>query len=81
MNMQASAYGRLGDAPRAIETRSGKPMTVGTLAVDAGEEDGPPLWLGIVAFGKLADLLLRHAKGDLVSASGRVQVRRWTCAW
>ncbi|HEX2796054.1 MAG TPA: single-stranded DNA-binding protein [Immundisolibacter sp.] len=34
--------------------------------------------LGIVAFGKLADLLLRHAKGDLLSASGRMQVRRWT---
>lgn len=33
---------------------------------------------GIVAFGKLADLRLRHTKGDLVSASGRVQVRRWT---
>lgn len=37
----------------------------------------PAAWLGIVAFGKLAELLLRHAKGDLVSASGRVQVRRW----
>lgn len=56
-------------------------MTVATLAVDAGEEDGPQLWLGIVAFGKLAELRLRHAKGDLVSASVRVQVRRWTCAW
>lgn len=33
MSMQASAYGRLGGAPRAIETRSGKPMTVATLAV------------------------------------------------
>lgn len=78
MSLQAGAYGRLGGAPRAIETRSCKPMTVATLAVDAGEEDGPQLWLGIVAFGKLAGLRLRHAKGDLVSASGRVQVRRWT---
>lgn len=80
MSLQASAYGRLGGAPRAIETRSGNPMTVATLAMDAGEEDGPQLWLGIVAFGKLADLLLRHAKGDLLSASGRVQVRRCTDA-
>lgn len=78
MSLQASAYGRLGGAPRAIETKNGKPMAVATLAVDVGDDEGPPLWLGIVAFGKLADLLLRHAKGDLVSASGRVQVRRWT---
>jgi single-strand DNA-binding protein len=76
--MQASAYGRLGSAPRAIETRSGKPMTVTTLAVDAGDDDGPPLWLGIVAFGRLAEQLQRHAKGDPVSVSGRMEVRRWT---
>lgn len=76
--MQASAYGRLGGDPRSIETRSGKAMTVATLAVDAGDDDGPPLWLGIVAFGRLADDLLRHAKGDPLSVSGRLQVRRWT---
>lgn len=78
MSASMAAYGRLGADPRAVETRSGKPMTVATLAVDLGEADGPPLWLGIVAFGRLADELQRHHKGDLVSVSGRLQVRHWT---
>lgn len=78
MSAALSAYGRLGADPRAVETRSGKAMTVATLAVDAGDADAPPLWLGVVAFGKLADELTRHHKGDLLSVSGRLQVRHWT---
>lgn len=78
MSATLAAYGRLGNDPRAIETKSGKPMTVATLAVDVGEADAPPLWLGIVAFGKLADELLKHHKGDMLSASGRLQVRQYT---
>lgn len=78
MSAALAAYGRLGADPRAVETRSGKAMTMATLAVDLGEADGPPLWLGIVAFGRLADELQRHRKGDMVSASGRLQVRHWT---
>jgi single-strand DNA-binding protein len=78
MSASIAAYGRLGADPREIATRSGKPMSVATLALDAGDDDGPPLWLGIVAFGRLAEQLQRHAKGDPLSVSGRVQVRRWT---
>ena len=78
MSATLAAYGRLGNDPRAIETKSGKPMTVATLAVDVGEADAPPLWLGVVAFGRLADELLRHRKGDMLSASGRLQVRQYT---
>lgn len=68
----------MGGDPKAVNTKTGTPMTVATLAVDAGEADAPPLWLGVVAFGKLADELLRHRKGDTLSASGRLQVRHWT---
>jgi single-strand DNA-binding protein len=78
MTASIAAYGRLGSDPRAVTTKSGKAMTVATLAVDIGEADGPPLWLGVVAFGKLADDLLRHRKGDTLSLSGRLQVRHWT---
>lgn len=77
MSVQASAYGRLGGDPRQIPTKSGKDMAVANLAVDAGDEDGPPLWIGLVCFGRLAEQLLRHAKGEPLSASGRLQVRRW----
>lgn len=77
MSMQAAVYGRIGQDPRSIETRSGKPMAVTSIAVDIGESDDPALWVGIVAFGKVAEDLLRHSKGDLISASGRVQRNTW----
>ncbi|WP_431321655.1 single-stranded DNA-binding protein [Rhizobium sp. YTU87027] len=76
--MQSAAYGRLGQEPRSIQTQSGNAMAVASIAVSVGEHDEPPLWIGILAFGKLADDLLRHQKGDMVSASGRVQRSSWT---
>ena len=87
MSAQISAYGRLGGDPRPIETRTGTSMTVASVAVDVADprdrgEDGageaPPLWLGIVAFGRQAETLARHGKGDLVSVCGRLQSRRYT---
>jgi hypothetical protein len=41
MSATASVYGRLGGDPEAIATRTGKPMTRASLAVDEGE--GPRL--------------------------------------
>ncbi|MDU2782424.1 MAG: single-stranded DNA-binding protein, partial [Enterobacter sp.] len=35
-------------------------------------------WLGVVAFGKQADALAGHVKGDLVSVAGAMQVNQWT---
>ncbi len=75
--MQCAAWGRLGQDPRAIETRSGKPMTVASLAVQPADELEEPLWLGVVAFGAQAEALLKHAKGECLSVSGRLQRRRW----
>jgi single-strand DNA-binding protein len=74
-----SAWGRLGNDPKAITTTTGKPMTVATLAVNlGGAEDAAPLWLGLVAFGGQAEILLRHTKGDCLSIAGRLQRRDWT---
>jgi single-strand DNA-binding protein len=78
MSMQAAVYGRIGQDPRSIETRSGKSMAVTSIAVNIGENDDAALWVGVVAFGKVAEELLRHSKGDLISASGRVQRNTWT---
>lgn len=36
------------------------------------------MWLGVVAFGKQADFLMRHDKGELVSVSGSLQMNQWT---
>lgn len=82
MTAQLSAYGRLGGDPRAIETATGRPMAVASLAGDVadprGGDEQPPLWLGVVAFGYQAEQLLRHAKGDLLSVQGRLQRRVYT---
>lgn len=78
MSMQAAVYGRVGQEPRSIDTKSGKAMAVTSIAVAIDDHDAPPLWVGVVAFGRVAEDLLRHAKGDLVSVSGRVQRNSWT---
>lgn len=83
MTAHISAYGRLGDDPKHIETRTGTEMAVASLAVDVADgrdadRNTPPLWLRILAFGKIAGTLERHAKGDPVSVAGRLQLNRFT---
>jgi single stranded DNA-binding protein len=78
MTAQIAVYGRLGADPVQRQSQSGKDWATASLAVGlAKDEDGPPTWFGIVAFGKTAEILCRHAKGDLVSVSGRVQLNRY----
>lgn len=50
---------------------------VASLAVEVAD-DGEPEWLGVVAFAETAETLARHAKGDCVSVSGRLQRRTYT---
>ena len=76
--IQVSAYGRLGQDPRAIETRSGKAMSVASLAVQPSDEFEEPLWLNVVAFNRLAERLLKHSKGECLSVCGRVQRNTYT---
>lgn len=82
MTMQIAAWGRLANDPKEISTTNGNTrMAVSTAAVDVAdprdEQDDAPLWLGVVAFGRQAEALLKHQKGDCVSVSGRVQRRRY----
>ena len=47
--------------------------------LSAGKEADPETeWLGIVCFGRLAETLLGHEKGSLLSVSGRVQINSYT---
>ena len=81
MSAQLAAHGRLGEDPKEITTSSGKAMAVCSLAVaieEHGAGDPPPLWIGILAFGRTAEELLRHRRGDLLSVAGRLQRKRWT---
>ena len=84
-NATLAVYGRLGSDPREHETRKGGAMATASLAVNVpdrsqGAEDGATetLWFNVVAFGRVAESLAQHAKGDPVSVSGRLQWSRWT---
>lgn len=78
MSAQLAAYGRLGSDPVERTSQAGRAWATCTIAVAMqGEDDTPPLWLGIVAFGRAAEALCRHAKGDLLSVSGQMKLNRW----
>ena len=83
-NATLAVYGRLGSDPREHTTRTGNAMTTASLAVDVpdrtqGAEEGATetLWLRVTAFGRQAQDLAWHAKGDPVSVCGRLQFSRW----
>lgn len=57
-------------------------MTTARLAVSLPgnhSDDGQAtFWLGVLAFGRVADSLARHRKGELVSVAGPLQANTWT---
>ncbi|HBM0000541.1 TPA: single-stranded DNA-binding protein [Salmonella enterica subsp. enterica serovar Kodjovi] len=82
MTAQISAYGRLVADPQTKTTNKGTNMTMARMAVSlpcsAAQDGQATLWLGVLAFGKQADALAKHTKGDLVSVSGQLQINQWT---
>lgn len=80
MTAHVSAWGRLGREPQEIATSNDKTMAVASIALDIADprqDDPAPLWLGVVAFGKYAEALLKHDKGECISVSGRLQRRTY----
>jgi single stranded DNA-binding protein len=79
---QIAAYGRLVADVQSKTTSNGNTMAFCRMAVSlpchSAENGEAPFWLGVVAFGKQADALARHSKGELVSVSGAMQVNQWT---
>ncbi|MEQ1955325.1 single-stranded DNA-binding protein [Mesorhizobium sp. CN2-181] len=73
--MHSAIHGRLGRDPNQITTKTGTAMATAPVAVTL---DGETLWVRVVAFNKLAEILLRHMKGEMVSVSGRCQLSKWT---
>ncbi len=82
MTAQISAYGRLVADPQTRTTNSGTSMAMARMAVslpcNAAESGEATFWLGVIAFGKQADALAKHQKGDLVSVAGNMQLNQWT---
>lgn len=77
MTAHAAVYGRLGRDPEQRTSAAGKVWASASMAVQAGDDDAA-MWFGVVAFGKVAETLCRHAKGDPIGVSGRLQMNRWT---
>ncbi|EET5461233.1 single-stranded DNA-binding protein [Escherichia coli] len=82
MTVQIAAYGRLVDDPQVKQTSKGTPMTLARMAVSlpcSQAQDGQAtLWLSVLAFGKQADQLAGHEKGNVISVSGTMQISQWT---
>ncbi|MFB9085802.1 single-stranded DNA-binding protein [Erwinia tracheiphila] len=82
MTAQIAAYGRLVADVQSKTTSNGNAMTFGRMVVSLpchNTENGEaPFWLGVVAFGKQAEALARHGKGELISVSGTMQINQWT---
>ena len=84
MSAHAAIYGRLGRDPETRETANGKAMTVGAVAVDlecrerGKDTEMQAKWFDIISFGRVAEDLARHVKGDLVSIADRLQLSAWT---
>ena len=78
--IRASIYGRLGADPVERETRNGKTMVTASLAVSAGRPDAgeETQWFKLIAFGRAAEALARHVKGDLIGCMGELYRNRYT---
>jgi single-strand DNA-binding protein len=70
--IRAAIHGRLGADPVPRETRTGKPMTTVSVAVDVSKPGDDPVteWIGVVAFGLTGEALAQHARGDLIEVMG-----------
>jgi len=71
----ASISGKMAFNPRVIQTKSGKPMTTGRLAVDDGE--GHTIWIDLLSFNNNAEWLARAIKGDRIAAMGTLKLNTW----
>lgn len=82
MTAQIAAYGRLVADPQTKTTSKGTNMMMARMAVSlpcsAAQDGQATLWLGVLAFGRQADALVKHTKGDLVSVAGAMQGNQWT---
>ncbi|MBG0911671.1 single-stranded DNA-binding protein [Escherichia coli] len=82
MTAQIAAYGRLVADPQLKTTSKGTQMAMASMAVPlqcSQADDGTAtMWLSVLAFGRQADALARHHKGELVSVAGNMQVSQWT---
>lgn len=76
----ASVHGRIGQDPVTSRTKNDKEMCRCSIVVDvaghnATEEES--IWVSIMAFNRVAEALARCAKGESLSAMGRLTRGRY----
>jgi single-strand DNA-binding protein len=78
--IEAAMHGRLGSNPVERQTKSGKSMVTVSAAVSVGRpgETEVTEWIGLIAFGKAAELLARQRKSDIVAAMGTLTKSTYT---
>ena len=75
---QITVVGHVGKDPQERTVSDGVKVCDFSLAVDEGK-DKEPLWLGVVAWRKLAEQVTTYVKkGDPLLVSGKLSVRTYT---
>ena len=75
---QMVIHARITREPQRIVTKSGKAMASASVALDLPGRGGQTsIFVDVIAFGELADDLLRHCVGDYVAAMGELQRHVW----
>ena len=82
MTAQIAAYGRLANDPQLKTTSKGTQKAIVSMAVplpcSQADDGAVTMWLSVLAFGRQAEALAKHHKGELVSVAGNMQVSQWT---
>ena len=79
MSAIVTLRGRLGADPVTRKTNSGADMVTASLAVSLPTREGDDTqWFQLLAFGRTAEVLGKHAKGDALAIMGNLQLNVWT---
>ena len=79
MSVVITLRGRLGADPVSRETKNGQEMVTASIAVSLPtRESNETQWFKLIAFGRTAEALGKHGKGDALAAMGNLQLNVWT---
>ncbi len=80
MSAVITVRGRLGAKPVMRQTSNGNEMATASIGVTlpARVEKQQTQWFQLIAFGRTAEALGKHTKGDAVCLMGELQLNVWT---
>ncbi len=78
--IEASVRGRLGKTPVERKTKDGKVWATASVAVNMARygQDEETEWINLAAFGKAAEVLLKHQSGEPVNVFGPMTRQSYT---